>query len=188
MCTVLLPPGVKPIEVNKYIIYHIIYHFVSYHIIYHIVSYTITYIISYHTIYHIVSYHTISYIISYHTISYIISYRIISYIISYHTIYIISCSIVSYHISYHKPRQTAVGVADERWVRFILSTWLPLYKQPRLAFGFPPSDHWSGGTSTFRVEQIPSWFLSTIYNHPLTCQWALLMQLAVHGYSNQETN
>jgi len=45
MCTVLLPPGVNPIAVNKSIIYHIIY----------IISYHIT---SYHTIYHI-SHHII---------------------------------------------------------------------------------------------------------------------------------
>jgi len=52
MYTVLLPPGVKPIAGNKYIIsYHIIsHHIVSYHIIssYHIVSY---HIISYHIIF-----------------------------------------------------------------------------------------------------------------------------------------
>jgi len=53
LCTVLLPPGVNPIVVNK----HIIYHIRSDHNILH-------YIISYH----IISYHT-----SYHTISHIIS-------------------------------------------------------------------------------------------------------------------
>jgi len=76
-CTVLLPPGVNPVAVNKYIIsYHLSYH-LSY--IYHITSY------------HIVSY-IISYIVSYHIISYHISYRIIYHIISYHISYI------SYHI------------------------------------------------------------------------------------------
>ena len=57
-CTVLLPPGVNPTAVDKYIIScHVItYHIISYHIIsYHIISY------------HIISYHIISYIISYHT-------------------------------------------------------------------------------------------------------------------------
>ena len=40
-CTVLLPPGVNPISVNKYISYHIVsYHIISYHIIsYHIYIY-----------------------------------------------------------------------------------------------------------------------------------------------------
>jgi len=62
MCTVLLPPGVNPIAVNKYII-------------------------SYITSHRIVSYRIISYIISYHITSYIISYHITSYIISYHISY-----------------------------------------------------------------------------------------------------
>jgi len=50
MCTVLLPPGVNPITVNKYIIYRIMYH-ISYHIIYRItyIMYCISYI--YHIIY-----------------------------------------------------------------------------------------------------------------------------------------
>jgi hypothetical protein len=51
MCTVLLPPGVNPIAVNK--------HIISYTIYYNI------YIISCH-IYHITSYHIIYRIISYH--------------------------------------------------------------------------------------------------------------------------
>jgi hypothetical protein len=54
MCTVLLPPGVNPIAVNKYIMYHISYHVIIYHIItHHIISYIIS---SYHIIYHIISY------------------------------------------------------------------------------------------------------------------------------------
>jgi len=55
MCTVLLPPDVNPIAVNKYIISHII----SYHII---SSYIVSYIISYHIIIYIISYIT-SYLI-----------------------------------------------------------------------------------------------------------------------------
>jgi len=42
MCTVLLPQGVNPIAVNKYII---ISHHIIYHIIYRIVSYIVSYII-----------------------------------------------------------------------------------------------------------------------------------------------
>jgi len=39
MCTVLLPPCVNPIPVNKHIIsYHISYHIVSYHIMSHSVA------------------------------------------------------------------------------------------------------------------------------------------------------
>ena len=55
MCTVLLPPGVNPFAVNKYISYHITYHIISYHIIsYHIISYLIIYhITSYITSHHI---------------------------------------------------------------------------------------------------------------------------------------
>ena len=66
MCTVLLPPCVSPIAVNKYISYHIIsYHIISYHIIsYHIISY------------HIISYH----IISHHIMSYRISYYLTQYV------------------------------------------------------------------------------------------------------------
>ena len=42
MWTVLLPPGVNPIAVDKHIIYQIIsYHIISY-IIYHIISYIIS--------------------------------------------------------------------------------------------------------------------------------------------------
>jgi len=91
MCTVLLPPGVNPIAVNKYVSNHI----------HHIASCITSYIISY-TIYRITSYHIITYII--YIISYIISYivlYIVSYIIYhiYHIIYLI-ISII-YHISYH---------------------------------------------------------------------------------------
>jgi hypothetical protein len=67
MCAVLLPPGVNPIAVNKYII---TYHIILYHIIYHIISY-------------IISYHIISYISYHHIIYHIIYHIIISYIISY---------------------------------------------------------------------------------------------------------
>ena len=49
MCTVLLPPGVNTIAVNKYISYHIVSYIISY-ISYHISSY---HIISYHVSYHI---------------------------------------------------------------------------------------------------------------------------------------
>ena len=81
MCTVLLPPGVNPIPVNKYIIrdvsYHIIYHIISYHISYHSISYIIT---SYHISHHMISYHIIYYIIC--ITSYHIPYHITSYHIS----------------------------------------------------------------------------------------------------------
>ena len=49
LCTVLLPPGVNPIVVNKHIIYHIrsdhniLHYIISYHIISHIIPYHITY-------------------------------------------------------------------------------------------------------------------------------------------------
>ena len=59
MCTVLLPQGVNPSAVNKYIIYYISYRIISYRIVsYHIISHRI---ISYHIIsYHIISYHIIT--------------------------------------------------------------------------------------------------------------------------------
>jgi hypothetical protein len=53
LCTVLLPPGVNPITVNKYIIScHIIYRIISYRIVsyiitYRVLSYIISYIVSY---------------------------------------------------------------------------------------------------------------------------------------------
>ena len=78
-CTVLLPPGVNPIAVNKYI--------VSCHIIYHVISYIISYIISYHVMScHIIYINHIIYHISYHVMSYIIyamSYHIYIYIITF---------------------------------------------------------------------------------------------------------
>jgi len=54
MCTVLLPKGVNPIAVNKYIVS---YRIITYRIVYHISSYLILYLI--------LPYHIISYIISY---------------------------------------------------------------------------------------------------------------------------
>jgi c-di-AMP phosphodiesterase-like protein len=74
MCTVLFPPGVIPIAVNKYIISCIIVSYIS--------SYRISYII-----YRIISYHFIIYIAH------------IIYHISYHIIHHISY--ISYHISYN---------------------------------------------------------------------------------------
>jgi len=73
MCTVLLPPGVNTLAVNKYIISYHMYH-ISYHVSY---IWYITHHIIYHIMYHI---WYISYVISY--ISYPIIYHIISYIIS----------------------------------------------------------------------------------------------------------
>ena len=98
MCTVLLPPGVNPTAVNKYIISYQSYHIISYHI-YHIISYRI---ISYHIIlYHIISYH-ISYRIASHHITshHITSYHISYHISSHHIIYILSYHNISYQ-SYH---------------------------------------------------------------------------------------
>jgi len=54
MCTVLLPPGLHPIAVNKYIVYHIISYIISYRII---------------------SYHNVSYIISYHRFAFVVCTR-----------------------------------------------------------------------------------------------------------------
>ena len=44
MCTVLLPPGVNPIAVNKYIISYIISYIIPYHIVYTISYHTISYL------------------------------------------------------------------------------------------------------------------------------------------------
>ena len=98
MCTVLLPQGVNPSAVNKYIIYYI-----SYRIIYHVMS---CHVMSCHVMScHVMSCHVMScHVMSCHVIYHIISYRIVLYriISSYHIItYIISYHITSYHaISY----------------------------------------------------------------------------------------
>jgi hypothetical protein len=55
--TVLLPPGVNPITVNKYISYHIMSYHIIYNISYHVISHHIT---SYHISCHIITYHNIS--------------------------------------------------------------------------------------------------------------------------------
>ena len=58
-CTVIVPLGVNPTAVNKYIISH---HIISYIISYHIISYQITsHHISYRISDHITSHHIISY-------------------------------------------------------------------------------------------------------------------------------
>jgi len=111
MCNVLLPPGVNPIAVNKYIIisYHISYRTVSYHISYHIVSYLI------------VSFR----IISYH----IVSCRVVSY------------RFISYHIiSYHVLTNNLVFLHEDSSSRFLwnLGEYMPNYmaSHPRIQFFF----------------------------------------------------
>ena len=114
MCTVLLPPGVNPIAVNKYIIYHISYT-ISYHLMsWHVMSCRVVscrvvscHVMSCHVIlYYIILYRIVSYIISCHVVSYHISYHIItSYHIIYHIAYIMSCHVMScYDSSKHTLR------------------------------------------------------------------------------------
>ena len=61
-------------------------------------------------------------------------------------------------------------------VRFVLSSWLPLYKQPRLAFGFAPSRHWSAQAPSelskfLRDSSLPHKISLSLLNGRRWCSW-----------------